>query len=318
MKGKIMTVNGAISPEALGFCQCHEHLMLKKGISFLQNPDLCIDDLEKSRQEVSRYAEAGGRSLIDAQPGGCCRMEKQLSFLASVTGVNILASTGFHKLCFYPADHWIHNFTEAQMYEFILHELTKGMFYDIDDRLPVKYSSRLAGIIKCAYDKDGLSPRYLRLFSAAARASVDTGIPLMIHIEPGTSPGNLLRFLFQKGINPRKLLLCHLDRSLLPVDTYIRLLKTGVYLEFDTIGRFRYHDDASEAACICSLVQQGFGSQLLLSLDTTRARLKSYTSDAIGLDYLLTSFLPLLRSYGLSEEQINQMTVSNCKAVFTA
>lgn len=318
MKHKIMTVNGEIFPEELGYCQCHEHILLKKGVSFLQNPDLCIDDLKKSTEEVSRYAKAGGISLIDAQPGGCCRMEKGLSLISSETGVNIIASTGFHKLCFYPALHWIHTFSEEQMYQFILHELTAGMFSDADSRIPSESSSHLAGIIKCAYDIAGLSSSYLRLFSAAARASVSTDVPLMVHIEPGSSPRELLDFLFQAGVKPKRILLCHLDRSILPLEDYITLLKTGVYLEFDTIGRPKYHDDFSEAACICRLTEQGYGSQLLLSLDTTRARLKSYTPGGVGLDYLLDSFLPMLKNYGLSDSEIHQMTVANCRNVFAA
>ena len=50
--------------------------------------------------------------------------------------------------------------------------------------------------------------------------------------------------------------------------------------------------------------------RLLLSLDTTRERLKSYGGQ-LGLDYLKTVFLPKLRAHGVSDEQITQITVHN-------
>ena len=45
---EIITVTGRIAPEELGFCQCHEHIAMSKGISYQINPALCMDDMEKS------------------------------------------------------------------------------------------------------------------------------------------------------------------------------------------------------------------------------------------------------------------------------
>ena len=70
---EIMSVLGSIAGEALGICQCHEHLMLGKGEGYYINSDLCMDDREKSEEEVRRFRKAGGTTLIDAQPLGCCR-----------------------------------------------------------------------------------------------------------------------------------------------------------------------------------------------------------------------------------------------------
>lgn len=76
---KIMCVTGPIDFNELGYCQCHEHIMLREGVSCQLNPALCMDDINKSINEVIRYRSAGGHSLVDAQPGGCGRMEKDRS-----------------------------------------------------------------------------------------------------------------------------------------------------------------------------------------------------------------------------------------------
>ena len=57
---EIITVTGRIAPEELGFCQCHEHIAMSKGISYQINPALCIDDMEKSLEEAKRFHLAGG------------------------------------------------------------------------------------------------------------------------------------------------------------------------------------------------------------------------------------------------------------------
>ena len=56
----ITTVLGRQNPENLGFCHCHEHLMLSKGVSFERNPALCMEDVDKSTQEAIRFKQAGG------------------------------------------------------------------------------------------------------------------------------------------------------------------------------------------------------------------------------------------------------------------
>jgi phosphotriesterase-related protein len=98
----IRTVRGDIAPESLGFCQSHEHLCITKGRPAQVNPDLCIDDPDKSARELTRYREAGGQAVVDAQPVGCGRDPLMLETLSRTSGVHIIASTGFHRLCFTP------------------------------------------------------------------------------------------------------------------------------------------------------------------------------------------------------------------------
>ena len=64
-----MCVTGPIDFNELGYCQCHEHIMLREGVSCQLNPALCMDDINKSINEVIRYRSAGGHSLVDALAG---------------------------------------------------------------------------------------------------------------------------------------------------------------------------------------------------------------------------------------------------------
>ena len=308
---EIITVKGKIRPDTLGFCQCHEHIALSKGQSYEINPALCIDDEKKSLEEVIRYKDNGGSSLIDAQPCGCNRMAEVLQRISKKTGVHIIASTGFHKLCFYQKDHWIHSVSQGDMEEIMMRELTEGMFTDADRSWPGKQCGARAGIIKTAFDTEELSPCYKKLFQAAAAVSERTGRILMIHVEQRANPVLLLKFLLDFGMNAGNLVFCHMDRACENIEMHKYILKYGAYLEFDTIGRFKYHSDEREIEIIRPLLDAGYEKQLLYSLDTTRARLKTYDKDAIGLDYILTTFNDKLKRAGISDQTIREISVEN-------
>ncbi|MCI9615773.1 MAG: phosphotriesterase [Dorea sp.] len=314
---EIMTVTGPVSPEKLGFCQCHEHIALSKGQSYLVNPALCIDDMEKSLEELRRYRSFGGDSVIEAQPCGCNRMAGELVRLSEESGVHIIASTGFHKLLFYPKDHWIHTMPAQELEELFAGELEKGMYVDGDRLRPARQCTARAGIIKTAYDTEELSPRYQELFRGAALAAMRTDRVIMIHVEQGTDPRRLFEYLAGLGVRPQRLMFCHMDRAVRDLEIHKEILKNGAYLEFDTIGRFKYHSDEHEISIFRELTEAGFQDQLLYSLDTTRERLKSYQPSAVGLDYILNTFNPLLEAFGISEDMVRKFSVTNPARMLT-
>ena len=318
MKTKtIMTVNGPVCPEQLGFCQCHEHLAISRGVSFEKSPVLLIDDIQKSTKEAARLFKSGGRTIVDAQPGGCNRVEQDLLTISQKTGLNIIASTGFHKLCFYPEQHWLYTASADELCRIFTHELTVGMYSSIDTCFSSGYSHIRAGIVKSALDRENLTPIYQKLFTAAAGAALASDVPLMVHIEQDSDPVALFFFLKKLGVPPQQMIFCHMDRAIPDLDIHKKLLSEGIYLEYDTIGRFKYHSDLREIEIFQSMLAAGFDEQLLFSLDTTRARLKAYDPKAIGLDYLLTTFVPLMEYHGITRQQIEKISHHNFVKVFT-
>lgn len=314
---KVPCILGDIPAETLGFCQCHEHLMISKGVSYELVPALCMEDISKTQAELLQYKRSGGNAIIDAQPVGCNRMEIALAQLSHDADIHIIASTGFHKLCFYPKSHWIFTATEKELESLYIHELTIGMFSQCDTQFPDTYSNYKAGIIKTALDVVGLTPSYKKLFCAAMTASLQTHTPIMVHIEKGSDPLALLDYMITYGMDPHSLIFCHMDRACADISIHKKVLSKGVFLEFDTIGRFKYHNNLKEVEIIKTLLAAGYGNQLLLSLDTTRERLKAYTDNAVGLDYILTTFIPLMKKEGITTEQIHKFFHENCIQVLS-
>ncbi|REK71200.1 phosphotriesterase family protein [Paenibacillus paeoniae] len=310
----IQTVLGPI--EKLDFCHSHEHLFIAPGHPGTLNPALTIDNYDLTKQEVEHFLAAGGKAIVDAQPLGCGRMEKEQVRLAQETGLQLILPTGFHKLSFYPDHHWIKQESAQQLAAIFIHELKNGMYIGTDQHYPDTYIEAKAGFIKVAIDQARMDDPDKRWFEAAAIAAKATGCSIMCHIESSRQAWYLYQFFKEHGVESNRIIICHLDRSLDEPDQHIRMAQEGVFLEYDTIGRFKYHNDENELVHITMMIRAGFGDHILLGLDTTRERLKSYQG-SIGLTYLIESFLPGLRSKGVTEQELDALMTTNPTRAFS-
>jgi len=308
----IITVLGDITPAALGFCQSHEHVYIRPSPAQAGEP---IDDPGKSLAELAVYHSTGGSALVDAQPIGTGRDASVLARLSEQSGVHIIASTGFHKLNYYPKDHWIFSTPEEELTRLFTAEIEQGMYLDGDTAFPRRRSRIRAGQIKTALDVEGLTQPYRKLFRAAAVAAKTTGSPLMAHIEQKSRPLELADFLEKEGLSPSRMIFCHLDRAISDTSIHRELCQRGIYLEYDTIGRPKYHDDKHELELMIGLLEAGHGEKLLLGLDTTRARLRSY-GGIPGLSYIMEEFIPFMRKNNISETGIRRSFVENPARIF--
>jgi len=270
----------------------------------------CIDDKDKSTAELDLFRKAGGNAVVDAQPIGAGRDANFLAEVSKRSGVHLIASTGFHKMMFYPEHHWVYSYEEDTLAALYISELREGMFVGADTAAPQERTAHKAGQLKVAMDVCGLTPQYEKLFSAAAQAAAETGAPLMIHVDIGSDPIMMCDFLTKRGVNPTQMIFCHMDRATPDLAHHEELAKRGAYLEYDTIARPKYHDDEREIAILHHMLQADCGDQILMSLDVTRERLTSY-GGAPGLDYILRTFIPNAEQSGIVQEQLHRIFHQN-------
>ncbi len=307
----VRTVAGDITPDRLGHTQCHEHIFIERDKTTEIAAFTLIDSYENGVEELNLYRQRGGGAIVDAQPVMSGRIAEWEQKASEETGVHIVASTGFHKMIFYYDDRYVFHWDEQKIADLYISEVLEGMLSSHvggNERLTCK-----AGIIKVAVDSGGLyaDATYEKLHTAAAAAQRETGAPVMCHIERGADPMEVVDFYVDKHDVPAgRLWLAHTDRAKYDIPLHKDLLARGVYLEYDTIGRFKYHSDEHELALMQAMLDAGYEKQLLVGLDTTRARLKSYGAE-IGLDYILETFIPFMKQHGVTEQQIASMTVGN-------
>jgi len=302
----IKTVVKPINPKDIGWCQCHEHIFLSDGPSKKLNSALYMDDYYKSLNELLLYKKAGGKTLVDCQPDGFGRMANNLIKASKESGVNIVAVTGFHKLEFAEnLDYW-ESKSVSQIAQVWIDEIQTGMFEN-GERLENR-----AGIIKCALasNRTSMEKVYDKLFEAARISAKETDAPVLFHVDKDVDVRDTIEYFGKGKIDYKKLIFCHLDRANYDFEYHKDLALMGIYLEYDTINRLKYHSNEDEAKLIKYMIDMGFAEQLLLGMDTTNQRLKSYGAD-FGLDYILTDFKEQLSGSEIEEEVIKKIMISN-------
>ncbi|MDD5017819.1 MAG: hypothetical protein PHO15_06965 [Eubacteriales bacterium] len=194
------------------------------------NGALYIADYDKPLDEIKRYKKEGGVSFVDAQPYRCGRMAESLLRAGEEAGVNIIACTGFHKTEFFEGKGWIERQSEETLVKIYAGEIEEGMYSSDNGKIKAR-----AGIVKCAAPKDWNTDRtYGKLFRAAAETAVQTGSPVLVHMDPDVDAAPLLAFFGNYGIRPERIILCHLDRTRYDFKYHEELAAAGAYLEYDT------------------------------------------------------------------------------------
>lgn len=144
-----------------------------------------------------------------------------------------------------------------------------------------------------------------------------TGAPISVPTERGTCVLELLDLLFREGVGPESILIAH--TFLNPDPTYQQeLAQAGVFLIQDGPGRIKYYPESQTVAQIEAFLSSGFGGQLLLAGDCSRASYWKSYGGGPGYSYILSRFVPRLKRAGIPEVAIRQMLVDNPVRAFRA
>ena len=215
--------------------------------------DQLLNDEGLTVEELARLTAAGGRALVDWNPD-LGRNGPGLRRIAQRTGLHIVMDTGWYRQLFYPPE--IDRATVEMLAERIVADLQGGS----DGAVP-------GGIIgEIGSDRDHLTAQEERVFREAARAHRATGAPITTHASMHPAGVRQLALLREEGVPPERIIIGHCDTYLDPA--YHRsLLKAGVYVEFDTIGRQHINPDQRRADALVSLIREGWVARLLPSSD---------------------------------------------------
>lgn len=284
-----------------GYTLMHEHVTIDlSGIK--KDEDCRLDCFDETVQEFRELYQYGVRNILEVTNMGMGRNVDYIKRVADATGINIILSAGFYKEPFLPE--WVYKKTTEELAQLVEGELTEG----IEDT-----GMKASVIGEFGTSKDEMKPMEKMIFDAMALAAVRTGAPVTTHTTLGTMGLKQAEYLMEKGVRPEKIIIGHMDLS---KDTgkILELLKTGVNIGFDTIGKLNYCPDIFRVEALKEIDRQGMLSQVVLSMDITRkSHLKS--RGGIGYGYLFESFLPLLRKQGFSEDQIDMLLIYNPRRI---
>ena len=305
-KGKIQTVNGLIEPSAMGFTHSHEHVLWDY-FKMIRSYDVIFDDEKVAKYEVQLFKDAGGGSLIDASSSGIGTNPESLRRISKNTGVNIVLGCGWYREIVY--EDAVFRQTSNQLAQRMVKEIREG-FAGTDVK---------PGFIgEIGTERGFISPAEERVFLAAAKASLETGVTILTHT---THFGELaleqIDLLESAGVSPDRIIISHLgDRE--DTSSLLRIADRGVYCSIDNIGYKGdgYPQDDVRLNSARTLIDHGHLDRVVLGTDIgSRSALRSYGGR--GFPWLLESFVPAMKSAGFTPQEIEAITVTNIARAMT-
>jgi phosphotriesterase-related protein len=241
----------------LGVVLIHEHLRFRDEAVAVQWPGRYDEDaeLEAALAAVGEAKSRGVQTIVDptAMFGG--RDVRFMARVAEQTGVRVIACTGIYSYDYLP--HYFENRDIDVMADHFVADLRDG----------VQGSEVKAAFLKCAADALGVTEHVEKIHRAVARASVQTGAPIMAHSMPAVATGPRQVEIFeQEGVDLSRVQIAHCG------DTedvgYIEgLIDKGVYVGLDRYGLEMFLPIGKRNATTAELLRRGHAERLLISQD---------------------------------------------------
>jgi phosphotriesterase-related protein len=308
---RVNTVLGPIAPEELGLVAVHEHIGYGMPGSELdtrwwKTPE---QRYEETVPKLRRFHQYGGGTFVDAT--GICngRDVDYYKSISAKTGVHIVAATGFVG-----GDTALRFFAEAGvdylMGQFV-HEITVGV--------GVGGTGSRAGIIKVGVSRGfRMKELDLRIYRAAARAALLTGVPIFTHLAVDVEPA--LAVFAEEGLPLDRVLFGHADDGVSQGKVNeAAILGGGGRIGFDTFGYdlelpdppFWGRHRSERLDHFLRVLRSGCVDQVLASADANCSPLGWPGVEGHTVNYIFEQLIPDLREAGIDQATIHRIFVEN-------
>lgn len=307
----LRTVKGDVPIETLGLMLPHEHLFVDLRGPFASGYG--AGEPEAVWRLVKPYLEAaqaaGVTAFVDCAPDGVGRNIAVLRYIADRSPIHIVAPTGVYKEGFVPSE-WLELSAEA-LAEAWIGDLTVG----------IGGTDSKAGFIKVALVDDGPTAIEKRNLRAAAIASQATGAVIGSHTIGGRAAREEMDVLEAAGQDLRRFIWIH-AHSEPDMSVHLEAAKRGAWVEFDAIGALDWFPEQHKMVdAVLNLMAAGYGEQVLLSHDAGFYEVGSpggvpQAGGYRGYTALMDTFIPAIQARGVSDADIQRLTVTNPARAF--
>jgi phosphotriesterase-related protein len=253
----VESVQGNVDASTLGVTLIHEHVRFRDEAVAENWPGRYDAEAELAAALAAVRAAAGHgvRTIVDptAMFGG--RDVRFMKRVSDETGVNIVPCTGIYTYDFLP--HYFENRDEDMIAAHLVEDIQQG----------VQGTDIKAAFLKCAADLAGVTANVEKVHRACARASLQTGAPIMAHSAPSANTGpRQVEILREEGVAPEKIQIAHCGDS--PDVEYVQaLIDQGVYVGLDRYGLELFLPIDQRNAVTAELLRRGHAERLLISQD---------------------------------------------------
>jgi phosphotriesterase-related protein len=309
----VETVGGAVDAAELGTVLIHEHLRVRDEATAAQWPDAYDDDAELAAalEAVRAAADRGVRTICDPSPMFAGRDVRFMRRVSEETGVQVAACTGIYSYDFLP--HYFENRSADQMAELFVADIERG----------IQGTETKAAFLKCAADAPGVTEHVEKVHRAVARASLQTGAPIMAHSRPASATGPSQIELFEEeGVDLGRVQIAHCGDTD-DLDYIERVLDKGVFIGLDRYGLEMFLPIDRRNATFVELLRRGYADRIFVSQDFC-ASIDWFPPEAVEVlaerggirDWSMTlvfdQVLPALRDDGvLTDQHVETIFVDN-------
>jgi phosphotriesterase-related protein len=306
---RVNTVLGPVPAEELQIVAVHEHIGYGMPGSELdtrwwKTPE---ERYEETIPKLRQFHEYGGGTFVDVT--GICngRDVDYYKSLSAKTGVHIVACTGFVG-----GDTALPFFARASvdyLTRQFAHEITVG----------IGGTGSRAGVIKVGVSRGGrMTDLDKRIYRAAARAALATGVPILTHL--AIDAEKAIAIFREEGLPLDRVLFGHADDGVNAEktrDTWIA--EQGGRVGFDTFGYETELEDPPFWARprkerldhFLRFIGQGHLAKALVSADANCSPLRWPGVKGHTVNYLFEDLIPDLRNAGVDEATITTLFVGN-------
>lgn len=304
---KVMTANGWMAANKMGFALTHEHILVDFiGADKIDPSRYDVDEVFRKALPVLLAAKKRGcQTMMECTPAYIGRDAKLLKRLSAASGLNILTNTGYYGAAgekYLPA----HAYTETahQIAARWINEWKNG----IED------SGVKPGFIKSGVDNFPLSEVQQKMVEAAAITHLTTGLTIGIHTGDGPAAMEELRIIQSKGIRAEAWIWIHAQNEK-NRELHIRAAKAGGWVSFDSVN--------TESITDCLTFLKDMKSEKLLGHVLLSHDAGWYHVGEPGggnyNDYNTISdkLIPAMKENGFTEKEIRLLFITNPAMAFT-
>jgi phosphotriesterase-related protein len=320
----VETVTGLVDAGELGTTLIHEHLRTRDEAVHVQWPQAGTlgtlpeqhveagGELDAALRAAKAALELGVKTIADPT---AMFLGRDIAFMREVserTGLQVVPCTGIY--------------TYEHLPQFFVLRDADAMaeLFVVDIEEGIQGTEIKAAFIKCAADEPGVTENIEKVHRAAARASVQTGAPIMAHSRPAsdTAPRQIEIFE-EEGVDLSRVQIAHTGDTD-DLEYIERVLDKGVYIGMDRFGLAIFLPDERRIPTVLALLERGYADRMFLSADSN-ATIDWYPFElaeqliaaGMAVDWTIRKVpekvIPVLREGGMTDEQLETMMVDNAR-----
>jgi len=318
----IETVTGTIEASELGPTLIHEHLRARDEAvhdqfphigTTMEEPPYAVAPGEEEQIAIDAAKAAVTLGIKSIGEPSAMFLGRDVNFMRRVSeasGLQVVPCTGIYTYEYLPP--FFVSRDADQIAEIFVHDIEQG----------IQGTAIKAAFLKVAADEPGVTDNVEKVHRAAARASLQTGRPIMAHSRPASETGpRQIEILLEEGVDAAKIHIAHCGDTD-DLDYLERVLETGVYIGLDRYGIEMYLPYERRHATTLAMLERGYAERIFLSADSCATLdwfpppvVEQMISGGLAKDWNIRmvpeKVLPDLREAGLTEEQEQTVMVDN-------